>query len=68
MRAIGLLNGVLVVRFEINAFIVTLASYIWGRGLVVAMSGGRSVYGLPDALRDDGDHPALRRARCSRWC
>ena len=38
-------------RFEINAFIVTLASYIWGRGLVVAMSGGRSVYGLPDALR-----------------
>ena len=48
---IGALNGILVVRFEINAFIVTLASYIWGRGLVVAMSGGRSVYGLPDALR-----------------
>jgi ribose transport system permease protein len=48
---IGGLNGILVVRFEINAFIVTLASYIWGRGMVVAMSGGRSVYGLPDALR-----------------
>ena len=48
---IGALNGILVVRFEINAFIVTLASYIWGRGLVVALSGGRSVYGLPDALR-----------------
>ena len=48
---VGVLNGVLVVRFEINAFIVTLASYIWGRGLVVAMSGGRSVYGLPDELR-----------------
>ena len=48
---IGCLNGILVVRFEINAFIVTLASYIWGRGLVVALSGGRSVYGLPDALR-----------------
>ena len=48
---IGTLNGVLVVRFEINAFIVTLASYIWGRGLVVALSGGRSVYGLPDELR-----------------
>ncbi len=48
---IGWLNGTLVVRFEINAFIVTLATYIWGRGLVVAMSGGRSVYGLPDALR-----------------
>ena len=26
---IGWLNGTLVVRFEINAFIVTLASYIW---------------------------------------
>jgi ribose transport system permease protein len=49
--AVGALNGVLVVRFEINAFIVTLAAYIWGRGLVVALSGGRSVYGLPDALR-----------------
>ncbi|MCB1402069.1 MAG: ABC transporter permease, partial [Rhodobacteraceae bacterium] len=49
--AVGALNGLLVVRFEINAFIVTLASYIWGRGLVVALSGGRSVYGLPDALR-----------------
>ena len=48
---IGALNGFLVVRFGINAFIVTLASYIWGRGLVVALSGGRSVYGLPDAMR-----------------
>ena len=49
--AIGALNGILVVRFGINAFIVTLASYIWVRGLVVALSGGRSVYGLPDSLR-----------------
>ena len=49
--AIGFLNGLLVVRLEINAFIVTLASYIWVRGLVVALSGGRSVYGLPDAMR-----------------
>ena len=48
---IGTLNGLLVVRLEINAFIVTLAAYIWGRGLVVALSGGRSVYGLPDELR-----------------
>lgn len=48
---IGMLNGLLVVRLEINAFIVTLAAYIWGRGLVVALSGGRSVYGLPDELR-----------------
>ena len=49
--AVGALNGALVVRLGINAFIVTLASYIWVRGAVVALSGGRSVYGLPDALR-----------------
>ena len=48
---IGALNGVLVVRFGINAFIVTLASYIFVRGMVVALSGGRSVYGLPDSMR-----------------
>ncbi|MCF3935570.1 ABC transporter permease [Acuticoccus sp. M5D2P5] len=48
---IGLFNGTLVVRFGINAFIVTLGSYILVRGMVVALSGGRSVYGLPDILR-----------------
>lgn len=48
---IGSINGLLVVKFGINAFIVTLASYIWARGIVVALSGGRSVYGLPDAMR-----------------
>jgi ribose transport system permease protein len=48
---VGSVNAFLVVRLGINAFIVTLASYIWGRGLVVAMSGGRSVYGLPDSMR-----------------
>ncbi len=48
---IGAINGMLVVRLGINAFIVTLASYIFVRGMVVALSGGRSVYGLPDAMR-----------------
>src|SRR4051812_2678092 len=48
---IGSINAFLVVRLGINAFIVTLASYIWGRGAVVALSGDRSVYGLPDAMR-----------------
>ncbi len=49
--AIGAGNAFLVVRLGINAFIVTLAAYIFARGVVVAMSGGRSVYGLPDAMR-----------------
>ncbi|MBA3520145.1 MAG: ABC transporter permease [Rhizobiales bacterium] len=48
---IGAVNALLVVRLGINAFIVTLAAYIFVRGSVVALSGGRSVYGLPDAMR-----------------
>lgn len=49
--AIGAVNATLVVKLGINAFIVTLAAYIFVRGAVVALSGGRSVYGLPDAMR-----------------
>jgi ribose transport system permease protein len=48
---VGAGNAFLVVRLGINAFIVTLAAYIFARGVVVALSGGRSVYGLPDAMR-----------------
>ena len=48
---IGVVNGVLVVRLKMNAFIVTLASYIWVRGLVVAISGGRSAQDLAPSLR-----------------
>ena len=48
---IGAANAFFVVRLRMNAFIVTLASYILVRGLVVAMSGGRSAQGLPRALR-----------------
>lgn len=49
--AIGLLNGFFTIRLGMNAFIVTLASYIWVRGLVVAISGGRSAQDLAPALR-----------------
>ncbi|MHB1059958.1 MAG: ABC transporter permease [Rhodanobacter sp.] len=49
--AIGAGNALLVVRFKINAFIATLAAFIALRGAVVAISGGRSVYGLPAELR-----------------
>ena len=51
---IDLSNGVLVVKLRMNAFIVTLASYIWVRGLVVAISGGRSAQGMVQDLRDIG--------------
>jgi ribose transport system permease protein len=49
--AIGVMSGWLVVRLKMNAFIVTLAAYIWVRGLVVAISGGRSAQDLNSSLR-----------------
>ena len=48
---VGAVNGVLVVRLKINAFIVTLAAYIGVRGLGLVLTGGRSVFGLPDGFR-----------------
>lgn len=48
---IGGINGWLVVRLRMNAFIVTLAAYIWVRGMVDAISGGRSAQDLAPALR-----------------
>ena len=49
--AVGATNAFFVVRLKMNAFIVTLAAYIWGRGLVVALSGGRSAQEMPTQLR-----------------
>ncbi len=47
----GAFNGFLVIRLHINAFIVTLAMYIAIRGLGLVLTGGRSMYGLPDSFR-----------------
>jgi ribose transport system permease protein len=47
----GAFNGVLVIRFRINAFIVTLATLIAIRGLGLVLTGGRSMYGLPESFR-----------------
>lgn len=48
---IGFGNGFLVARLQISAFIVTLAGFIGIRGAGLMLTGGRSVYGLPDSLR-----------------
>jgi ribose transport system permease protein len=48
---IGLGNGFLIIRLNINAFIVTLAGYIMIRGFGLVLTGGRSMYGLPDDFR-----------------
>ena len=56
---VGFLNAVLVVRFRINAFIVTLATYISVRGLGLILTGGRSMYGLPADFRAAGSSELL---------
>jgi ribose transport system permease protein len=48
---IGATNAWLIVGLRMNAFIVTLASYIWVRGPVVAISGGRSAQNLSPSIR-----------------
>lgn len=48
---IGFINGFFIIRIGMSAFIVTLASYIWVRGLVVAISGGRSAQNLEPTIR-----------------
>jgi simple sugar transport system permease protein len=47
---VGLLNGFLVVRLGLNAFITTLAMLILLRGITVGMTNGRTLYGMPDAF------------------
>jgi ribose transport system permease protein len=56
---IGAANAFFVVKLRMNAFIVTLASYILVRGMVVALSGGRSAQGLPPSLRFVGTERLL---------
>ena len=56
---IGFINGFFVVRVGMTAFIVTLASFIWVRGLVVAISGGRSAQNLAPAIRIVGTERLL---------
>jgi len=48
---VGFVNGFLVVRLNISAFIVTLAGYIGVRGIALVLSGGRAAYVLPEKFR-----------------
>ncbi|GAA3698971.1 ABC transporter permease [Arthrobacter ginkgonis] len=44
---VGLINGTLVAKLKLNAFIVTLAMLILMRGLTMGLSGGQTLSGLP---------------------
>ncbi|MFS4096959.1 ABC transporter permease [Streptomyces sp. AF1A] len=47
---VGAFNGILVVRFRLNAFIVTLAMLIVLRGLLVGATKGKTLFGMPDSF------------------
>ena len=52
--AIGLLNGLIVVRLKIPAFIQTLGMLFIGQGLIQVLTNGYPVYPLPDVVGDFG--------------
>jgi simple sugar transport system permease protein len=47
---IGFANGFMVVALRLNAFIVTLATLIILRGMLVGATSGRTLFDLPDAF------------------
>ncbi|UDL86967.1 ABC transporter permease [Mesorhizobium sp. PAMC28654] len=51
---IGLVNGLIVVRLGIPAFIQTLGMLFIGQGLIQVVTGGYPVYPLPEAINNIG--------------
>jgi simple sugar transport system permease protein len=47
---IGATNGLLIVRFRLNAFVVTLGMLITLRGLLTGISGGETFFNLPNSM------------------
>jgi simple sugar transport system permease protein len=47
---VGLINGFLVVRLELNAFIVTIAMLILLRGITLGLVSGRTLFNLPESF------------------
>lgn len=47
---VGVANAVLIVRFGLNGFIVTLGMLIVLRGLLTGISGGQTFFGLPRSM------------------
>jgi simple sugar transport system permease protein len=46
----GAFNGLLIVRFGLNGFIVTLGMLIVLRGLLTGVSGGKTFFALPESM------------------
>jgi simple sugar transport system permease protein len=47
---IGAVNGLLIVKFRLNGFIVTLGMLIVLRGLLTGISGGKTFFNLPSSF------------------
>lgn len=48
---IGLINGFFIVKMQIDAFLVTLSSYIVFKGLTLMVTQGQGIAKLPDSFR-----------------
>lgn len=62
--AIGLINGVLVTLLRVPAFIATLTMLLIGRGIVLGLTGGRSIL-YPIKARED--HWFFQLGETSGW-
>jgi simple sugar transport system permease protein len=47
---VGAVNGLLIIRFRLHGFVVTLGMLIVLRGLLTGISGGQTFFGLPDSM------------------
>ncbi len=47
---LGLFNGICVAKLKMPAFILTMATQIMIRGMALAVSGGKTIYGLPESF------------------
>jgi ribose/xylose/arabinose/galactoside ABC-type transport system permease subunit len=52
---VGLVNGTIIAKLKVPAFIVTLGSSFIVRGVALLISENTTVIGLPDGLRDYGN-------------
>ncbi len=53
--AVGLVNGLIIAKLKVPAFIVTLGTSFVVRGLALLFSENTTVIGLPDGIRDYGN-------------
>jgi simple sugar transport system permease protein len=53
--ACGLLNGVLIAKLRITPILATLGTMQLLNGLAIAWTGGKAIYGMPDAFLEIGN-------------